>query len=83
MYSPLPEMHGAEQTNDERGTGEDEEFATDTMEYEERLLDEIQVTAPRGFVLPRYNPAPKRVFDLIHTELELRFDWTNCCPGMP
>ncbi len=44
---------------------------------EERLLDELQITAPRDFVLPRYNPEATRLFDLIHTSLDIRFDWTN------
>jgi len=44
---------------------------------EERLLEEIAVTAPRGYVLPPYNPSATQEWDLIHTNLELRFDWTN------
>ena len=46
-------------------------------ETEERLLDEIQVTAPRGYVLPEYRAAATREYDLIHTSLDLRFDWIN------
>ncbi len=50
----------------------------DGEEYtEERLLEEIEVTAPRGFALPKYNPATTQEWDLIKTELDLRFDWTN------
>ncbi len=44
---------------------------------EERLLDELEITAPRSYTLPKYNPAAKREFDLKHTSLDLRFDWTN------
>ena len=44
---------------------------------EERVLDELQITAPRSYTLPKYNPTAKREFDLKHTSLDLRFDWTN------
>jgi len=44
---------------------------------EERLLDELQITAPRNYTLPKYNPTAKREFDLMHTSLDVRFDWTN------
>ena len=44
---------------------------------EERLLDDLEITAPREYSLPKYNPSAKRYFDLIHTSLDIRFDWTN------
>lgn len=44
---------------------------------EERLLEEIEVTAPKGYSLPKYNAAATQYWDLIHTELDLRFDWIN------
>jgi len=44
---------------------------------EERTLEEVEIVAPRGFALPRYNPASRREFDLIHTDLEIRFDWVH------
>lgn len=57
---------------------EDEIFVPAEEEYfEERLLDELEITAPRDYVLPVYNASAKRSFDLIHTNLDLRFDWTN------
>ncbi len=46
-------------------------------ELEERILDPLEIIAPRDFVLPRYNPSATRLFDLIHTDLDLRFDWQN------
>jgi aminopeptidase N len=44
---------------------------------EERLLDEMTITATREVGLPSYNPSATRTFDLIHTYLDLRFDWVN------
>ncbi len=44
---------------------------------EERTLDELVVTAPRGYVLPKYNPAEERPWDLLHMDLDIRFDWVN------
>jgi len=48
--------------------------------YEERFLDTMTVSAPRvgsenEYALPKYNPSFKRVHDLIHTKLEIAFDW--------
>jgi len=48
--------------------------------YEERFLDTLTVSAPRvgsenEYTLPRYNASFTRVHDLIHTKLELAFDW--------
>ncbi len=46
--------------------------------YEERTLDTIAVTASRKEVtLPVYNPSYHRKNDLIHTKLEVAFDWEN------
>ncbi len=57
---------------------------------EERMLDTMVVTAP-VFVeeeaeedpeplpqeLPRYNPSSTRFMDIIHTDLDISFDWEN------
>lgn len=57
---------------------EEEEIVLPEEEYtEERLLDEMTITAPREITLPVYNPSATRTFDLIHTDLDLRFDWVN------
>ena len=56
----------------------DEIYVPDTDEYtEERTLEELEVVASRGFKLPTYHPAAQREFDIIHTDLEIRFDWVN------
>ncbi len=55
-------------------------------EYEFRQLDTMVVSAPRtlpgeggdenvSYELPVYHPSHKRENDLLHTRLELRFDW--------
>jgi len=47
---------------------------------EETVLDEMVVSAPaveKTYVLPKYNPAAQRDFDLLHTKLDLKFDWAN------
>lgn len=55
-------------------------------EYEFRQLDTMVVSAPRAtpgengdgsvsYELPVYHPSHKRENDLLHTRLELRFDW--------
>ena len=51
--------------------GIDEEYT------EERTLDELVVSAPRDYKLPTYNAAADREWDLLHMDLDLRFDWTN------
>lgn len=44
-------------------------------------LDTLVITAPKkdneivGFNLKKYNPSAKRVNDLIHTKLDIKFDW--------
>ncbi len=48
--------------------------------YEERFLDTLTVSAPRvgsenEYTLPNYNPSFTRVHDLLHTKLQLAFDW--------
>jgi aminopeptidase N len=46
-----------------------------------RQLDTLVVSAPKevkpaeSYKLPRYNPSAERTFDLLHTKLDLRFDW--------
>ena len=50
---------------------------------EERTLDSLVVTAPRivkeekDYKLPKYNESYLRTHDLIHTKLDLKFDWKN------
>lgn len=52
-------------------------------DFEIRELDTLTVTAekpanlktPEEFSLPRYNPSHTRVNDLIHTRLDVKFDW--------
>ena len=49
---------------------------------EEDILDTLTVSAPRldspiSFELPKDNPSAKRDFDIIHTKLDLSFDWQN------
>ena len=56
-------------------------------ETEYRQLDTLVISAPRpggseteplgpeSYSLPRYNPSPKREHDLLHTKLDLRFNW--------
>ena len=48
--------------------------------FEEMLLDTLTVSAPRvgsenEYTLTRYNPSATRIHDLIHTKLEIAFDW--------
>jgi len=52
------------------------------FDLEEELLDTLTVSAPvyvpgeeEAYVLPPYNPEATRYYDLIHTKLELAFDW--------
>lgn len=57
----------------------------DATEYdfsiEERTLDSLVVTAPRiikddkDYKLPKYNESYPRIHDLVHTKLDLKFDW--------
>ena len=57
----------------------------DSTEYdftiEERTLDSLVVTAPRiikddkDYKLPKYNESYPRTHDLIHTKLDLKFDF--------
>ncbi|MEL6945999.1 MAG: alanyl aminopeptidase, partial [Bacteroidota bacterium] len=58
-------------------------------EMEERIMDTLVVTAPpmteeekmldeiveEDYELPKFNASSKRTFDLLHTKLEVRFDW--------
>jgi len=61
--------------------------AEDTVD-EERQLDTMVVSAPqfdldevvpeeRTFELPKFNPSHTREHDLLHTALNLKFDWEN------
>ncbi|MEZ4984068.1 MAG: hypothetical protein R2795_03360 [Saprospiraceae bacterium] len=51
------------------------------VEVEERLLDTLYVTAPEitqeeeFYALPAYNPSAQQDNDLLHTRLEIAFDW--------
>jgi aminopeptidase N len=60
----------------------------DPLALEKRLLDTLFVTAPRigeeeslqapeEYSLSVYNPSSTRVNDLLHTRLDLKFDWDN------
>jgi aminopeptidase N len=59
---------------------------------EERTMDTLVVTAPRfdeaeeelmdelseeDYTLPTFNESARRAFDLLHTKLEVRFDWAE------
>ena len=51
-----------------------------TLDYtvENRQLDTLSVTATRpGYTRPTYNPSATRTHDLIHTKLDVTFDWAN------
>ena len=51
-----------------------------TLDYtiENRQLDTLSVTAPRpGYKRPVYNPSATRTHDLIHTKLDVSFDWSK------
>lgn len=45
----------------------------DTLFVEAQMPNDRK--APEDFSLPRYNPTYTRTFDLLHTRLDLRFDW--------
>jgi len=50
------------------------------VEIEYRDLDTLVVSAPKidkeaNYVLPNYNPSHTRINDLLHTKLDVRFDW--------
>jgi len=49
---------------------------------EETLLDTLTVTAPmmgkeEEYAIARYNPSYTRIHDLLHTSLDIKFDWQN------
>ncbi len=44
---------------------------------EDYTLDETETEDEVANELPPYNPSHKRVNDLLHTKLDLRFDWAN------
>ncbi|MEE9439073.1 MAG: M1 family metallopeptidase [Saprospiraceae bacterium] len=56
-----------------------------TSEYDTEMLDTLVVTAPvyteaertTAFSLPPYNPEATRSYDIIHTKLDVAFDWEN------
>lgn len=52
------------------------------VDFEEELLDTLVVSAPvfdpeeeMQYTLPVYNPEARRTYDILHTKLELSFDW--------
>ena len=50
--------------------------------YEERILDTLTVSAPKigsekEYALKRYNASRTRINDLLHTKLDISFDWEN------
>jgi len=52
------------------------------IDYDEELLDTLVVTAPaidkeEKYDLPVYRPSATRTHDLIHTKLEVSFDWAK------
>ena len=54
------------------------------FDFEEELLDTLVVSAPvfvpgenENYTLPVYNPEAKRAYDILHTKLELSFDWNK------
>lgn len=57
-------------------------YSAPAINFEERLLDTLTVSAPRfkpeeKYTRPVYNPSARRSYDLIHTDLKLTFDWIN------
>ncbi len=49
-----------------------------TYTIEERELEPVVITAPKAtFVRPNYNPSYTRRNDLLHTALDVRFDWSK------
>lgn len=52
--------------------------AFDLSQYDQQLLDTVFVTAPRDINVSKNNPyrtTTQRTIDLLHTNLELSFDW--------
>jgi len=51
------------------------------LDYDVEVLDTLVVSAPafdaekEEYTLPVYNPEAKRSYDILHTRLDLRFDW--------
>lgn len=48
-----------------------------TVDFEERNLDTVSVTASKGYQRPPYNPSYTRRNDLLHSKLDVRFDWNR------
>ncbi len=75
--------------NTQRKTGTADVTKPTIPTIEERNLDTLTITAPlwgddddydltdteEDYTLPRYNPSATRQHDLLHTRLDLRFDW--------
>jgi aminopeptidase N len=71
----LVSCHATKKTADNDG-----EEIIEVVTFEERDLDTLFVVAPRKFntnryKLPTYNPSSKREHDLLHTKLDVKFDW--------
>lgn len=74
----MPQEEVVEKEEEVISNIEAEEPIYEAEEYtEERTLPELSVTAPRGYTLPKYNPSEKQEWDIIHTDLDVRFDWIN------
>ncbi|MFT5834083.1 MAG: aminopeptidase N [Cognaticolwellia sp.] len=56
-----------------------EEAIPAVVQIEERTLDELVIVAPRKveYTLPLYNAAATRTNDLLHTKLDIRFDFAK------
>lgn len=55
-------------------------YTTPMVDMEETILDTMEISAPskgseETYELARYNPSYTRTIDLIHTKLNLKFDW--------
>ena len=52
----------------------------DLSQYDQQLLDTVVVSAPRNINTESKNPyrsTSERTIDLLHTKLDLNFDWEN------
>ena len=55
-------------------------YTAPMSDIEETILDTMQITASSkeaNIELPNYNPSYTRTIDLLHTKLNLKFDWQN------
>ncbi len=54
-----------------------EQRQLDTMVISAPRVDEAVTEVPETFELEKYNPSHNRINDLLHSKLELAFDWEN------